>query len=356
MEIVLVGIFIGAIVLFVISLIISNEDKKGMTQQLEFLTGNSGAENTINIINQNTDIFENNSKLILERCSIISQNLEELTQESNQVFNEFSEKEITIEQYQELSTDIELRRDKLFSEHESLMAEHHMLVKKFTSENLPEYSSESSDYGSSDVSTQNVPSIPKFQTTDKYQGSDGKTGIAVDKTNRLFALLTPYSNEVIQYTQIISGEVILDSEVIIKTDRVGQIGGALVGGALTGGVGALVMAMGAKKNQVDKINKVELKILTSGTNSPSHTIVFYEKGSGGWIDGAIKDATKWQDLISVSIKESQSVQATFVKSKFPSTSTISQSSLADELDKLATLKLKGMLTDLEFEKAKAKLI
>jgi hypothetical protein len=192
-----------------------------------------------------------------------------------------------------------------------------------------------------------------FNTFDKYFGPRNESGIAIDRVNNQIALLTPNSRVIVRYADIVSSEMIVDSESIIKTDRVNQIGGAVVGGLLTGGIGALVMAMGASKKQLDKVNKIELKVLTMGTHNPIHTVLFYDKNSWGVPKSSLEVANKWYDFISVAIKESQIASQNISVKSNAATPTIS---LTDELLKLSELRSKGLLTDEEFTSAKKKLI
>lgn len=193
---------------------------------------------------------------------------------------------------------------------------------------------------------------PQFVSTDKYLSGSGSSGIAFDKLNRKFAFLTPHRKEIVSYEQIVSSEVCIDSESIIQTDRVGQVGGAALGGFLAGGVGALVMALGAQKKQIEKIRRVELKVLLSGTEKHCEIVRFFGLGEGSSARSAIEEASKWHDLISVAIREAENASkaAPVLKTGFVS------ASLADEIQKLAELKSQGVISGAEFEKAKASII
>lgn len=194
------------------------------------------------------------------------------------------------------------------------------------------------------------PSELSFKSTDTYLEQYGENGIAVDGINRRFAFLSPQMKTVVSYGQIVQSEVCVDSEIIIKTDRTGQIGGAMLGGMLTGGVGALIGALGAKKKQVKNIRRVELKIIVSG-NYKSTYIILFGSGSGFIAEHAIRDASKWHDLLSVAIKEhSDSMQMASSKQSSQLTS------VADELNKYADLLSRGLISDDEFKQAKAALL
>ncbi len=87
-----------------------------------------------------------------------------------------------------------------------------------------------------------------FNTFDKYFGPRNESGIAIDRVNKQIAFLTPNTRAIVRYADIVSSEVIVDSESIIKTDRVSQIGGAVVGGLLTGGLVRLLWQWVQAKN------------------------------------------------------------------------------------------------------------
>jgi hypothetical protein len=283
------------------------------------------------------------------------QQFNDATNEDYEIANRaFSNREITIEEFRKRSDEYHNTRD---------LAEAECNKKsKLSDEKYNEYMKCLTDYHSSLVSSSAATKISSigqssviekaqvdFDTFDKYFSQRGDSGIAIDRTNKQIALLTPNSRVIVQYADIVSSEVVVDSESIVKTDRVGQVGGAVVGGLLTGGIGALVMAMGASKKQLDKVNKIELKVLTMGTHNPIHSVIFYKKNTWGAPKSALEDANKWYDFISVAIKESEVAShnnATRNNSALPT------SSLVDELHKLSELRSEGLLTDDEFSNAK----
>ena len=176
--------------------------------------------------------------------------------------------------------------------------------------------------------------------------------MAIDRVNKNFhfILLSQQKMETVPYSMIQSSEVVVDSDSIIKTDRAGQIGGAIIGGVLTGGIGALVLAMGAKKKAIEKINKVELKVLVKGSPEPMKIFDFSEGLFMKASKKSVEEATKWHDIISGAIAEAN------VMAIDNSFSQSSQFSVADELTKLVELRTKGLLTDLEFLNAKNNLL
>ncbi|MDO8374957.1 MAG: hypothetical protein Q7K57_57585 [Burkholderiaceae bacterium] len=186
----------------------------------------------------------------------------------------------------------------------------------------------------------------EFDASDEYLGED--YGIAIDRTRRKVGLIRFGYRTVISFAELVSSEVCVDSETVVKTGRVGQLGAALVGGVVLGGIGALIGAMGASKKQANNIRAVELKVLTTDAKRPIHTVTFFDGKAPYSAERALKAASHWHDLISVAIRETHiaTEQATAGKGK----------GLPNELEKLWHLKTVGALSEVEYQAAKARLL
>ncbi len=265
--------------------------------------------------------------------------LEASLKRSSELVDQLVRDEITVEEFDKMSAELDLTRA-------GLIGAMSTNVNELISQPAPEIGA------SSRASQMLGEDGPRFEATYKYLARDGHAGIAIDRVQRKIALLTTYSKEIVDYSQVVSSEVCIDAETMLQTDRVGQIGGAALGGLLAGGVGALVMAMGAKKKQIDNVKQVELKILTTRTRKPAHVIRFFGVGLGGSAKAAVEEASKWHDLVSVAIREAQDDY----QIEAPQASRADASSLAGEIGKLAELREQGILTENEFQRSKAKLI
>lgn len=253
----------------------------------------------------------------------------------------------TCEEAQEKSERLSSQVDVLIAQRDELNVRQDHLSEKRAALFAPQKRSEIED------TFTGAGSQPAFQTDRKFLGVDALTGIALDKSNKQFALLTAASMDIVPFSKLLSCEIVVDSDSIVKTDRAGQIGGAIVGGVLTGGFGAVVMAMGAKKKQIQKIRRIELKVLTKTIEKPSHSIVFYDNPQGG--DGSfdMQKAVEWQDMISVAIHDAVD---SVPRDGAAKALVASSSSVADELKKLLALKNDGALTDEEFVILKKQLV
>ena len=86
--------------------------------------------------------------------------------------------------------------------------------------------------------------------------------LVIDETNRLWKL--DYMNVIFRYSEIVSYELLEDGETVTK----GGLGSAIVGGALFGGVGAVVGSVVGKKKTKKEITEFRIKIITKNAFCP----------------------------------------------------------------------------------------
>lgn len=148
-----------------------------------------------------------------------------------------------------------------------------------------------------------------FKTTQKVMSCDGNTGIAIDETSRKICLINNFpvlTTKVLSYGDIISSEIIEDSNTVTKTQRGSQLGGAVVGGLLLGGVGAVVGGLSGKKKTETKVRMISLKVIINDTASPVHIISFLDgetKKTGFVYSIAMQQATHWHALLSAVVRQ-----------------------------------------------------
>jgi len=148
-----------------------------------------------------------------------------------------------------------------------------------------------------------------FNVTQKFMGTDGNSGIAIDEDSGKIALINRLPNilmDVILYRDIISSEVTVDGNSISKTERGNQLGGAVVGGLLFGGVGAVIGGLSGSKKNVEQVNRIDLNIIINNTKSPIHRVCFLNvecKKSDGIYKKYMNQATHWHALLSAVIRQ-----------------------------------------------------
>jgi len=201
--------------------------------------------------------------------------------------------------------------------------------------------------------------LDDFEANDRYMSG---ISIAYDnkrkKERKKVCLLEGYQTKIYDYKDIIQSELEVDGETkTITTQSVstnGMIGRAIVGGVLTGGVGAIIGGVTAsrksKSKEISKTKSINLKITVNDTSNPIYRIEFldYETKKGSWTyNSSYKSAEKWHGKMSAIIKQVENNLSG--KSVMPN-------STADELLKLKELLDLEALSKEEFESAKFKLL
>lgn len=170
-----------------------------------------------------------------------------------------------------------------------------------------------------------------------------------------------YSSRTFDYKDILEAEVIIDGETVTKTSRSSQIGGAILGGILAGGVGAVIGGLSGKTASKEKVKSIQLKVIVNDIKNPLQIIPFLNETNS--IDrsnqkfiNANKEVMHWHSLFKVIIdmadkeeKSNQVIQNNINDSK-PTLNT------ADEIRKLHDLLKEGIITQEEFDLQKKKII
>lgn len=207
--------------------------------------------------------------------------------------------------------------------------------------------------------------IPHHQ----IMGEDSLSITAVDEIRKKVCLMKLGSKKVedmvlLSYQDILSSEIFEDGKTITVTNRISQIGGALIGGLVLGSAGAVVGGLsGSKTSSESKATRIDLRLTVNRLDNPVHDINFM----GAEVDKenplyetAMEQARHWHGIMEVIIKQADMDDNKAVKSNEElgdgTSKVLSQSSIADELLKLGELKDKGLLTSNEFEEQKLKLL
>lgn len=108
---------------------------------------------------------------------------------------------------------------------------------------------------------------------------------------------------ILNFDEIYDCEVSKNGTMIYKKSATRTIGGALIGGALSGGVGAIVGGLSGSSKAQEKIEKIELKIITKDITKNSVWITFYDskKDLGMMQETMLREAETWKDTVSLII-------------------------------------------------------
>ncbi|WP_419872928.1 SHOCT domain-containing protein [Candidatus Pristimantibacillus sp. PTI5] len=216
-----------------------------------------------------------------------------------------------------------------------------------------------------------------FKVSSSFKAVDYETSISVDESSKAICIMhSGLSNsKTFSYKDIIEVQIIEDGYTISKTSRGSQIGGAVIGGVLTGGVGAIIGGLSGDAVQTSKVKRIDLKLIVNDTTKPVFLINFMneldEKSGMKFKMGVTKESEKyklaieqvrhWHGLISVLIKRAddeekgtnKNIVGTRTEGNHEKTAN---SSVADELTKLYDLHTKGIISKEEFENQKAKVL
>lgn len=171
----------------------------------------------------------------------------------------------------------------------------------------------------------------------------------VDKSKRLFHVPAPavsiYNKTPIVYSfdNIVDYELVVDGETYTKGGA--SIGRALVGGAVFGGVGAVIGGTTGKKSQKEMIKKMYIKITLNHTYDTytEISLISADTKKGSFLYNTMTDCANKILALLDSITAESSAPASFV-------------SAADEILKYKQLLDCGAITEEEFNKKKSELL
>jgi len=200
------------------------------------------------------------------------------------------------------------------------------------------------------------------QKFDDVRHSNKNKFLAIDQSAKRIALVDNGVWHTFDLKDILESRIIEDGQDVITTSRSSQVGRALVGAVIAGGVGAIIGGVGATQEQKSEVNRISLKIVVNDIRNPSFTLEFLEKskvikGDASYKE-AMSNASKCHDTISVLIRQADEVDnhVPQIEATEGAATTKEVSSVADELEKLFSLKEKGILSNEEFEIQKNKLL
>ena len=210
--------------------------------------------------------------------------------------------------------------------------------------------------------------LPDFVATKKIIGLQGSYIFGVDENNRKVAFVKNYYKEVAPFDKISSVEILEDNTLIHQKSSMRTIGGAVIGGIVAGGAGAIVGGLSGDSKQKKTVSRVQVKIKLKNINHPSFIIDCFDSKTmtvsgepvktdsplGALYKQGLQDAQRIADTISAIIDLTDKGSKSSSQQTIQSTKVVG--SVADELLKLAELKEKGLLTDEEFNSQKKLLL
>lgn len=176
----------------------------------------------------------------------------------------------------------------------------------------------------------------------KYKNWDIKTILVSDLEQVIYIISSKNKNDIkIPFKDILSSEIREKGETVIKTSITSQVGRAAIGGALFGGVGAIIGGTSGNKNIRKSVNYINLLITTTNISNPIYELTFEGKDK-------FEESRRWHGIIAGIIHKNRTELLSKDKAK--------DNSFSDELLKLNKLLNDGILTSKEFENCKQRLL
>lgn len=183
----------------------------------------------------------------------------------------------------------------------------------------------------------------------KFENSRKEYSLRIDNQNRKIAIcdMKTGSIDIINFSELIECQILEDSNVIMQ----GGVGRAIIGGALAGNVGAIVGANTRKSKSM--IEKLQIRIVTNNINQSLYmiNIINYpvERISSIYKEGMEFANNVYATIQSIISKSSNSINVKKINEQ-------SSNIYLEQLEKLAELKEKGIITESEFLESKQKIL
>ena len=192
-----------------------------------------------------------------------------------------------------------------------------------------------------------------FKTSKIFSIHGNEQQFRVDLEHKQIAICSifPYQKiDIINFSDIIECQIIEDSNTVMK----GGVGRAVVGGALAGGVGAIVGANTRASKNV--INILQIRIITKKISNSLYTIDLIkteiEKNSMEYRN-AMNFANNVYAILTSIITNNDKVSNNLGGKK---TMEQNNNNFIEQLERLSKLRNDGMITEKEFEESKQKIL
>ena len=192
-----------------------------------------------------------------------------------------------------------------------------------------------------------------FKTSKIFSIHGNEQQFRVDLEHKQIAICSifPYQKiDIINFSDIIECQIIEDSNTVMK----GGVGRAVVGGALAGGVGAIVGANTRASKNV--INILQIRIITKKISNSLYTIDLIkteiEKNSMEYRN-AMNFANNVYAILTSIITNNDKVSNNLGEKK---TMEQNNNNFIEQLERLSKLRNDGMITEKEFEESKQKIL
>jgi hypothetical protein len=153
-------------------------------------------------------------------------------------------------------------------------------------------------------------SVAGFTPSQRFVSPDQRILVALDESSRKLFIVTERfgTPQIIAPDDVLAAELVEDGVTVTSTDRGSQVLGAAVGGALFGGLGAVVGGLSASSTGTNKTQRLDLKVVVNDISQPVRMIPFLNSAAGvekssPEYQEARQQAFHWHAILSLVIKQ-----------------------------------------------------
>lgn len=205
---------------------------------------------------------------------------------------------------------------------------------------------------------ENSTKLEDFGATKIIEGPLGQYKVKIDENNEKVAYISKDGSRVFSYDDILSVELQESGNTVSKKSTTRTIGGAVLGGVLAGGAGAIVGGLSGSSTERRKVSSIIVKVTLRDVSNPTLNIVCFENyklppySDEPGMAYIYKPALEIVDTLNVII---DLVDKRSSPQPVPAAQPTSNN-LSDEIAKLHGMLKDGIITEEEFAKMKARLI
>lgn len=156
----------------------------------------------------------------------------------------------------------------------------------------------------------------KKQISKYYIGKDNLSSIGLNESLNEIVLLSrnnikdDFESLTYSFEDLFEVKLIEDEETVISANRLSQLGGALVGGAAFGAVGAIVGGSGGKQHSQKEVRKINLELVFDSIDNPLFSVSFmnedlFMKSYDPKYKEHFAEANKWYKSFTVILKRNE---------------------------------------------------
>jgi hypothetical protein len=150
-----------------------------------------------------------------------------------------------------------------------------------------------------------------FDLTELYCSYNLKYYLGYDEVRKKICIVNDSESEITPYVysikDIMEVEIIKNETSITKTSRGSQLGGAVVGTVLAGGIGTIIGGLSGSKKTKEIVNRFDLRILVNDLKKPIHNVSFLFESVQ---EANYEEAERWYAILRILIKQSEEITTT----------------------------------------------